>query len=61
MIQACELEGRPAVEHSPDSLEAEIFRNLAKAIMENDSRVIPTPVNDRAELEMMYRQHLVKI
>jgi nitrogenase iron protein NifH len=28
--------------------------------MENDSRVIPTPVNDLAELEMMYRQHLVK-
>jgi len=28
--------------------------------MENDSRVIPTPVNDLAELENMYRQHLVK-
>jgi nitrogenase iron protein NifH len=42
-------------------LEAEIFRNLAKAIMENDSRMIPTPVSDLAELEMMYRQHLMKI
>ena len=61
VIQACELEGRPVVEYAPDSLEAEIFRNLAKAIMENDSRVIPTPVSDLAELEMMYRQHLVKI
>jgi hypothetical protein len=29
--------------------------------MENDSRVIPTPVSDLPELEMMYRQHLVKI
>jgi len=61
VIQACELEGRPVVEYAPDSLEAEIFRNLAKTIMENDSRVIPTPVGDLAELEIMYRQHLVKI
>jgi nitrogenase iron protein NifH len=61
VIQACELEGRPVVEYAPNSLEAEIFRNLAKAIIENDSRVIPTPVGDLVELEMMYRQHLVKI
>jgi nitrogenase iron protein NifH len=61
VIQACELEGRPVVEYAPDSLEAEIFRKLAKTIMENDSRVIPTPVSDLPELEMMYRQHLVKI
>ncbi|MCX6684793.1 MAG: nitrogenase iron protein, partial [Methanoregula sp.] len=60
VIQECELEGRAVVEHSPGSKEAEIFRNLAKAIMENDLRVIPTPVNDLAELEKMYRQHLVK-
>jgi nitrogenase iron protein NifH len=60
VIQACELEGRAVVEHSPDSMEAKIFRNLANAIMENDSRVIPTPINDLAELEKMYRQHLVK-
>jgi nitrogenase iron protein NifH len=60
VIQACELEGRPVVEHSPGSKEAEIFQNLAKAIMENDSRVIPTPINELAELEQLYRQHLVK-
>jgi nitrogenase iron protein NifH len=60
VIQACELEGKAVVEHSPDSMEAEIFMNLAKAIMENDSRVIPTPINDLTELENMYRRHLVK-
>lgn len=60
VIQACELEGRPVVEYAPDSQEAEIFRNLAEAIMENDSRVIPTPINDLTELETMYRQHLGK-
>ena len=60
MIKPCELEDRAVVEHSPSSKEAEIFRNLAKAIIENDVRLIPTPVNNLAELETMYRQHLVK-
>ncbi len=60
VIQACELEGRAVVEHAPDSKEAEIFRDLAKAIMENDSRVIPTPVAELAELEAMYREHIPK-
>jgi nitrogenase iron protein NifH len=60
LIQACGLEGRPVVEYVPDSQEAEIFRNLAKSIMENDLRVIPMPINDFAELETMYRQRLVK-
>jgi hypothetical protein len=36
------------------------FRDLAHAVMANDSRVIPTPVNDLAELEKMYRVHQVK-
>ena len=46
------------VEYAPDSKEAEIFRKLATEIMENDSRVIPTPINDLVELETMFRQHL---
>jgi nitrogenase iron protein NifH len=60
VIQDCELEGRAVVEHAPGSHEAEIFRNLAKAIMANDSRVIPTPVSDLVELEKMYREHRIK-
>jgi len=58
VIQLCELKGRPVVEYAPDSKEAEIFRKLATEIMENDSRVIPTPINDLVELETMFRQHL---
>jgi nitrogenase iron protein NifH len=55
VIQACELEGGAVVDHSPQSKEAGIFRDLAKAIMENDSRVIPTPITDLGDLERMYR------
>jgi nitrogenase iron protein NifH len=60
IIQACETEGRTVPEHSPKSKEAKIFRELAKKVMENDSRVIPTPVEELSELEAMYRQHLSK-
>jgi nitrogenase iron protein NifH len=58
IIQACEIEGKAVVEHSPNSEEAEIFRELARKVMENDSRVIPTPVEELSELEAMYREHL---
>jgi nitrogenase iron protein NifH len=57
VIQACELENRAVIEHSPLSPEADVFRNLAQAILENDSRVIPTPVTDLTELETLYRHN----
>jgi len=57
VIQACEVEGKAVMEHSPESAEAKVFRDLAKAIMENDARVIPTPMNDLGELEELYRTY----
>jgi len=46
------------VEHSPESQEAQIFRELASRVMENASKVIPTPINELPELENMYRRYL---
>jgi len=60
VIQACELEGRAVVEHAPHSEESAIFRDLARKVMENDVKVIPTPVEELPELEELYRQHLVR-
>ncbi|MGZ4852163.1 MAG: nitrogenase iron protein, partial [Halobacteriota archaeon] len=60
VIQACELEGRAVVEHAPQSEEAAIFRELARKVMENDVKVIPTPVEELPELEELYRHHLVR-
>ena len=56
VIQACEVEGRTVLEHSPASSEAEIFRGLADRILANDTRIIPTPFDDVADLEKMYRE-----
>jgi nitrogenase iron protein NifH len=58
VIQRCEVEGRTVIEHSPESPEAEVFRRLAARVLDNDKRVIPTPIEEIAELETMYRAHV---
>ena len=58
VIRACEVESRTVLEHSPQSEEAEVFRELARQVMDNDHPVIPTPVEELAELEVLYRRHL---
>jgi nitrogenase iron protein NifH len=60
VIQACEVESRTVLEHSPKSTEAEVFRQLAQRVMDNDRPVIPTPVDELSELEALYRRHLKK-
>jgi nitrogenase iron protein NifH len=57
-IQACEVEGKTVLQHSPHSPEADVFRGLAQRILENSSKVIPTPMEEVSELEAMYRRHL---
>lgn len=58
VIQACEVQCRTVLEHSPDSEEGDVFRELAKRVMDNDRQVIPTPIEELSELEALYRQHL---
>jgi len=59
-IQACEVESRTVLEHSPWSAEAEVFRELARRVMDNDRPVIPRPIEELSELEALYRRHLEK-
>ncbi len=58
VIQACEVEGRTVLEHSAASKEADIFRALAERVLENDTRIIPTPFEEVADLEATYRKHV---
>ncbi|MBM3187956.1 MAG: nitrogenase iron protein [Chloroflexi bacterium] len=58
VIRTCEVEGRTVLEHSPGSSEAQVFRDLAARILENDARVIPTPLETVEELEALYRQYM---
>jgi len=54
-VQSCELTGCTVVEGAPDSAVAGIFRELAAKVWGNRSRVIPTPIEDLAELEALYK------
>jgi nitrogenase iron protein NifH len=58
VIQACEVEGRTVLQHSPQSTEADVFRRLAQRVLDNTSRVIPTPLEEVEALEALYRRHL---
>jgi nitrogenase iron protein NifH len=58
VIQACEVEGKTVLEHSPRSAEAEIFRQLAQRILDNTTKIIPTPIDQVEDLETLYRRHL---
>jgi nitrogenase iron protein NifH len=60
VIQACEVEGRTVLMHSPQSAEADVFRTLAERVLDNSSRVIPTPFEQVEELEVLYRRHLAR-
>jgi nitrogenase iron protein NifH len=58
VIQACEVKGQTVLEHAPQSGEADVFRELARRILDNDSRVIPTPFEKVEALETLYRRHI---
>jgi nitrogenase iron protein NifH len=61
VIQACEVEGRTVLEHSPRSAEADVFRGLAQRVLDNTARVIPTPIEAVEELEVLYRRHMLAV
>jgi len=58
VIQACEVDGRTVLAHSPQSAEAKVFRRLAGRMLEDNARVIPTPIEQVEEMEALYRRHL---
>ena len=58
VIQSCEVESKTVLEHSPSSSEAEVFRELARRVIDGGQPVIPTPVEELGELESLYRRHL---
>jgi nitrogenase iron protein NifH len=58
VIQSCEVESKTVLEHSPQSPEAEAFRELAQQVIDNDHKVIPKPIEELSDLETMYREHL---
>jgi nitrogenase iron protein NifH len=55
-VQHCEVRGHTVVDGAPDSAVARAFRELAVRVWEDNSRVIPMPIEDLAELEALYKR-----
>lgn len=49
---------RTVIDYAPESEQAEVYRQLAREIMENTTYTIPTPPLEMHELEELARSHL---
>jgi nitrogenase iron protein NifH len=47
-ITRSELRGQTAVEYDPESEQAEVYRNLARAIYSNEKKYVPAPLDAEA-------------
>ena len=43
-VTRSELRGQTVVEHAPESEQAEIYRSLARGILNNDKKYVPAPL-----------------
>lgn len=43
-VTRSELRGQTVVEHAPESEQAELYRNLARSILNNDLKYVPAPL-----------------
>ncbi|HFC46455.1 MAG TPA: nitrogenase iron protein [Dissulfuribacter thermophilus] len=56
MVQKAEIHRKTVIDYSPDHPQADHYRNLAKAIEENDMFVIPNPMS-QDELESLLMEY----
>ncbi len=59
-VRICELQGKTVIECAPDSKQAEIYRELAKKIIKNEDRNIPSPMKIE-ELQEWAAERLKKL
>jgi len=52
LVQSCERDGFSVLENAPDSEIASVYRQLAKDILKNESRVKATPLDDEKLREL---------
>jgi nitrogenase subunit NifH len=51
-VQTCERAGYSVIEKEPDSEIAQVYRKLARSIMERDTTCDPTPLTDKRLREL---------
>ena len=58
-VQRAEINKKTVIEYKPDSDQAEEYRNLAKAVIENEDFVIPTPMTQERLEEILLEYGLM--
>lgn len=59
IVQRAEINKKTVIEYKPDSDQAEEYRNLAKAVIENEEFVIPTPMTQERLEEILLEYGLM--
>lgn len=59
IVQRAEINKKTVIEYKPDSDQAEEYRNLAKAVIDNTSFVIPTPMTQERLEEILLEYGLM--
>lgn len=56
-VQLAELQTKTVVEAFPHSAQAQVYRDLARGILENQERIIPVPFEALSDLQFFMRKH----
>ena len=56
-VQIAEYDSKTVIEAFPQSEQAQIYRHLAKKIVANDKRVIPTPFETIGDIQELLKRH----
>jgi nitrogenase iron protein NifH len=59
IVQRAEINKKTVIEYKPDSDQADEYRKLAKAIIDNDKFVIPTPMTQERLEEILLEYGLL--
>lgn len=61
IVQHAEINRKTVIEYKPDSSQANEYRNLAQAIIDNQDFTIPTPMNQERLEEILFEFGLMNI
>ncbi|MBC7951574.1 MAG: AAA family ATPase [Rhodospirillaceae bacterium] len=55
VVQECEMQGKTVIEGAPQSAQADVYRSVARTILENEIYTIPTPLTDDEFEELLVK------
>ncbi|MBQ1688722.1 MAG: nitrogenase reductase, partial [Lachnospiraceae bacterium] len=61
VVQHAEINKKTVIEYKPDSNQAQEYRNLAQAVIENTDFVIPTPMTQERLEEILMEYGMMEL